>query len=155
MLAILERTSRQQPRLLVVEDLHWADQPTLGHLAKLTTTVAQYPTLLVMTSRVDSDPLDEAWRAETASALLTTIHLGPLPPDDARACPGARRREHDLRRALRRTAVGNPLFLDQLLCHADQSQATAVSSSVQSLVQARIDRLAPMTGPLFRRPLCG
>jgi hypothetical protein len=30
---------------LIVEDLHWADQPTLMHFAKLTTAVAQYPAL--------------------------------------------------------------------------------------------------------------
>src|SRR5262249_18749076 len=38
-------------------------------------------------------------------------------------------------------AAGNPLFLDQLLRHADESRATTVPGSIQSLVQARIDRL--------------
>jgi hypothetical protein len=32
---ILGRTSRQHPRLLVVEDLHWADQPTLARSPSL------------------------------------------------------------------------------------------------------------------------
>jgi class 3 adenylate cyclase len=32
---ILKRTSRQRAGLLIVEDLHWADQQTLAHLARL------------------------------------------------------------------------------------------------------------------------
>jgi class 3 adenylate cyclase/tetratricopeptide (TPR) repeat protein len=142
---ILEWTSRQQPRLLLVEDLHWADQPTLAHLAKLTTTVPRHPALLIMTSRVDGDPLDEAWRAKATSASLTTIDLGPLPPDDAHALAEAFLAANTAfaERCVER-AAGNPLFLDQLLRHADESQAIAVPSSVQSLVQARIDRLDPI-----------
>jgi hypothetical protein len=51
---ILDRKSRRQrPRLLIVEDLHWADQPVLMQLAKLTTMVAQHPALLIMTSRIE------------------------------------------------------------------------------------------------------
>ncbi|HEX4185738.1 MAG TPA: adenylate/guanylate cyclase domain-containing protein [Stellaceae bacterium] len=141
---ILERTSRQHPRLLIVEDLHWADQPTLAHLAKLATTVAQYPALLIMTSRIEGDPLDEAWRAEAASTLLTMIDLGPLPSDDARALAEALIATNTAfaQRCVER-AAGNPLFLDQLLRHADESHAIAVPGSVQSLVQARIDQLDP------------
>jgi predicted ATPase len=117
----------------------------LAHLAKLTTTVAQHPALLVMTSRVDGDPLHEAWRAEAAGVSLTTIDLGPLPPDDARALAEALLAANTAfaERCVER-AAGNPLFLDQLLRHADESQAIAVPSSVQSLVQARIDRLDPI-----------
>ena len=37
MARILDRKTRQRPRLLIVEDLHWADQPVLRHLARLTT----------------------------------------------------------------------------------------------------------------------
>ena len=39
-------------------------------------------------------------------------------------------------------AAGNPLFLEQLLCHVeDNARALSVPGSVQSLVQARTDRL--------------
>jgi class 3 adenylate cyclase/tetratricopeptide (TPR) repeat protein len=142
---VIERTSRQRPCLLIVEDLHWADQQTLGHLANLTATVAQCPALLVMTSRVEGDPLDEAWRSAASGALLTTIDLGPLPADDARSLAEALIAANTAfaERCVER-AAGNPLFLDQLLRHADESQATAVPGSVQSLVQARIDRLDPI-----------
>jgi class 3 adenylate cyclase len=144
MARILDRTSRQRPRLLVVEDLHWADQPVLVHLAKLATAVAQHPAVLIMTSRIEGDPLDEAWRSEATGAPLTTIDLGPLPSDDARALAEAliAANKGFAERCVER-AAGNPLFLDQLLRHADESQAVAVPSSIQSLVQERIDRLDP------------
>ena len=40
-------------------------------------------------------------------------------------------------------AAGNPLFLEQLLYHAEEIAEAGVPGSVQSLVQARIDRLDP------------
>jgi predicted ATPase len=141
---ILARKSRQRPRLLVVEDLHWADQPVLMHLARLTAAVAQHPALLIMTSRIEGDPLNETWRAEVPSASLTTIDLGPLPMDDAHSLAEALIAANTafVERCVER-AAGNPLFLDQLLRHADESQAVAVPGSIQSLVQERIDRLDP------------
>jgi len=139
---ILDRKSRLYPRLLVVEDLHWADQLVLMQLARLTTVVAQYPAILIMTSRIEGDPLDETWRAQVSGASLTTIDLGPLPSDDARALAEAQIAANKAfaERCVER-AAGNPLFLDQLLRHADESQAVAVPGSIQSLVQERIDRL--------------
>jgi tetratricopeptide (TPR) repeat protein len=41
-------------------------------------------------------------------------------------------------------AAGNPLFLEQLLRHAEESAEAGVPGSVQSLVQARLDRLDTM-----------
>jgi predicted ATPase len=61
---IVKSKSRQQPLLLVVEDVHWADGLTLDHLAKLTETVADCAALLIMTSHLDGDPLDQAWRRQ-------------------------------------------------------------------------------------------
>jgi class 3 adenylate cyclase len=141
---ILDRKSRLRPRLLVVEDLHWADQLVLMQLARLTTVVAQHPALLIMTSRIEGDPLDETWHAQVSGASLTTIDLGPLPSDDARALAEVLIAANTAfaERCVER-AAGNPLFLDQLLRHADESQAVAVPGSIQSLVQERIDRLDP------------
>ena len=52
-----------QPILVAVEDVHWADALTLAHLAGIAATVADCPAVLVMTSRVEGDPLDHSWRA--------------------------------------------------------------------------------------------
>jgi hypothetical protein len=49
------RTSGRRPRLLVIEDLHWADQMTLDHAANLAETIPGCPALLVMTSRIERD----------------------------------------------------------------------------------------------------
>jgi len=141
---ILDHKCQQRPRLLIVEDLHWADEPVLMHLAALATAVAKHSVLLIMTSRIEGDPLTEAWWAEAEGASLTTIDLGPLPSEDARALAEAliAANRTFAERCVER-AAGNPLFLDQLLRHADESHAVIVPGSIQSLVQERIDRLDP------------
>ncbi len=134
--------SRAAPRLLLVEDLHWADRPTLEYLARLTQTVAGCPALLVMTSRIEGDPLDPLWRSRVAGSPLLTIDLGPLREDEANALATA---YYDASTAFARRCVqraaGNPLFLEQLLRHAEDSAEGTVPGSVQSLVQARLDHL--------------
>jgi class 3 adenylate cyclase len=141
---LVEVCSRRQPLLLVVEDAHWADRPTLEHLAALTEAIAACPALLVMTSRIEGDPLDHSWRSSAASGPLMTIDLGPLRPQEATTLAGAYidASAEFAQRCVER-AAGNPLFLEQLLRHAEQSAAAAVPASVQSLVQARVDQLAP------------
>ncbi len=141
---LLRSVSADSPIMIVVEDVHWADRSVLASLARMAATAAECPALLVMTSRIEGDPLDEAWRAK-AAASLTTIDLGPIPRQDARAIVEALVAANSAfaERCVER-AAGNPLFLEQLLRHAEESQDTAVPGSVQSLVQSRIDRLDAM-----------
>jgi tetratricopeptide (TPR) repeat protein len=140
--SLVRSLSERQPLLLVVEDVHWADRLTLEHLATLTETVAACPALLVMTSRVEGDPLDHAWRSSTAGSPLMTIDLGPLRPQEATALAGVYLdASADFAQRCIKRAAGNPLFLEQLLHHAEQSSAAGVPGSVQSLVQARMDQL--------------
>lgn len=140
---LVERASRHKPRLLIVEDVHWADRTTLAHLAELTAVVAECPAVLIMTSRSEGDPLDQAWHSRTRSAPLTTIDLGPLRREEALVLAEALL--HTLNELVSRCverAAGNPLFLEQLLRHAkDNARGAGVPGSVQSLVQARMDRL--------------
>ena len=114
-------------------------------LAELTSAVAECPAMLIMTSRIDGDQLDEAWQSRTRGAPLKTIDLGPLRREEAMAMAQARLSpsEEFAARCVER-AAGNPLFLEQLLCHAEENaRAAGVPGSVQSLVQARMDRLDP------------
>jgi class 3 adenylate cyclase/tetratricopeptide (TPR) repeat protein len=142
LIRLLERASAVRPRLLIVEDVHWADRLTLTYLAELTITVTQLPALLVMTSRIDGDPIDWEWRARAEGIPLITVDLGPLPPEEARALAAVLADEVTAftEQCVER-AAGNPLFLEQLLRHAEESVTTRVPDSVQSLVQSRVDQL--------------
>jgi class 3 adenylate cyclase len=141
---LLERASAVRPRLMIVEDIHWADRLTLTYLAELTITVTQLPALLVMTSRIDGDPIDRKWRAQAGGVPLITVDLSPLPPEEARALAAVLVDEVTAftEQCVER-AAGNPLFLEQLLRHAEESVTTSVPDSVQSLVQSRVDQLEP------------
>ena len=134
----------EAPVLLKIEDLQWADRIVLDHVAHLAATVANGPAILVITSRIEGDQLDPAWRSTTGDAPLNTIELGPLRETEASELA------HDflditsqiVKECIER-AGGNPLFLEHLLRSAKEDMAEAVPGSVQSLVQARVDRLQP------------
>jgi hypothetical protein len=141
---LVKRAAAAQPTLIVVEDVHWAEAATLEHLAELCSTVADCRALLVMTSRVESDPLDAAWRSRASGGGLLTIDLGPLRDSDAAALAGALLDPSSplAQRCIVR-ANGNPLFLEQLLRHAAAPGADDIPATVQSVVLARADKLAP------------
>ena len=143
MARLVERLSRSQPMLLVVEDVHWAGRVTLAHLARLAVAASECPCLLLMTTRLDGDPIDPAWRAQADGAALTTIDLGPLRVDEARSLARSILADScGLEERCVERAAGNPLFLEQLArLGRENASAVAVPGTVQSLVQARLDRL--------------
>jgi class 3 adenylate cyclase/tetratricopeptide (TPR) repeat protein len=161
---LLRRTCATEPVMVRIEDLHWADSITLAHLAALAATVAEVRALLIMTSRPEGDPLDQAWRTASQGSPLTTIDLAPFRPEEARDLArqflevGAQVAQRCVERA-----AGNPLFLVQLLRSAEESTEDSIPGSVQSLVLARVDRLpaddrqAIQTASIFgqRFPLAG
>jgi class 3 adenylate cyclase/tetratricopeptide (TPR) repeat protein len=132
----------KRPVVIVVEDLHWASPMELRHLAALAGAVNDIPALLVMTSRFDGDPIDQSWRASAGNGALATMDLAPLRQAEAMEL-AASFFDAGNRFALDcvERAGGNPLFLDQLLRSAQETGAAEVPASVQSLVQARVDRL--------------
>lgn len=138
---LVTSASRARPLLVSVEDVHWADRATLDYVAVLTRTVATVPAVLVLTSRLEGDPLDSAWRASVQGSPLLTIDVGPLPPKDALALAGGflSASQGFARKCVER-AAGNPLFLEQLL-RVTNEQDSQLPASLHSLVLARMDRL--------------
>jgi len=141
---LAQAASRKQARVLTVEDLHWADPFTLSHLAALVAVVPNAPIVLLMTSRLDEDPLDRAWRAQAGRTPLVTIDLGPLADDEAAALATSFLGENSgLIKPCVDRATGNPLFLEQLSRNAAEDAGSSVPSAVRSIVQARLDRMHP------------
>ncbi len=127
------------PPLLVVEDVHWADAPTVAQLRALTRALADVPGALLVTTRFDGDPVDRAWREAAATPPLE-LELEPLDAVAAAALAAAHLRDAELVARCVERAGGNPLFLEQLV-HAATRDAS-LPGTLQGLVLARVDRLA-------------
>ena len=142
--SLVSAASYTHPILAIVEDVHWADAIALAHLSAFTKTVAECPALLVMTSRIEGDRLDQKWRSSTEGSPCTTIDLGPLRKQDAIAFIAKFIDSADpLAQSCLERAAGNPLFLEQLLRNAQEGTSESLPDSIQSLVLARMDRLEP------------
>jgi class 3 adenylate cyclase/tetratricopeptide (TPR) repeat protein len=140
---MVAKLSTRKPVFIVVEDLHWADDITLDYLAKLATTVAECPALMVFTSRAEGDPIDTTWRARAGEPSIVTWDLSPLRIEESMTLVSGLADASDsiVKRCIDR-AAGNPLFLKQLLLSVEKGTSENVPDSIKSLVLARMDQLA-------------
>ena len=144
LIAVLHRVARIRPVLLTIEDVHWASAEFLRQLQAVARSVVDAPVILLMTSRIEDDPLDQIWRAALQGRPLLTLDLGPLQPHEAATLARTWAEvQADVAQQCVARADGNPLFLEQLLRAPHERELTAVPPTVQSLVLERMDRLAP------------
>ncbi len=137
---IIER-SRVAPRVVVVEDLHWADSNSEEAFRVCADAVAASQVLMILTfrpgymhpsgdlpnaHRIVLGDLDSAARNELAGATLEASALSS-----------------DLIAPVTQKAEGNPLFIEEVTkALADGvTSADAVPTSLQDVILARIDRL--------------
>ena len=132
------RAAARHPVVLLVEDVHWASPWVLACLAAWSRSAQRLPCVLVMTSRREGDPVTPAWPVEH----LTRFDLAPLAGDAALTLARTYLEANpDVARRCVERAQGNPLFLTQLL--RSGADGVAIPGSIQSVVQARLDRLPP------------
>ena len=142
---VLESKAGQQPQIILIEDLHWADHLTLDLCATLATRCSSCPALVLMTSRIEGDPFDQSWRSATGNTPIYTIDLRPLSSRETLEL--AETSGVDQTEAFAAEidkAGGNPLFLEMMIRSTADSQTDALSGNLRSMVQARIDRLEPI-----------
>jgi len=149
LLGLLERLSERAPLMLVVEDLHWADQSTRDLLEFLVRNL-RVGVALVMTYRSDElhrrhplrpflAELDRSGRAERlelgrlgrreVAELLTEILHEPAPP----ALVGE----------ILARSEGNPFFAEELL--AAHLEGTRLPLALRDLLLARVETLSEPT----------
>ena len=124
--ALLAAASERQPVLLVVDDIHWADESTRELLDHLSRRLAALAALLVVTYRADElhrrhplAPVLQSWRR---SGLAETVKLEPLAPagvaEMIRVMFDAPAIEADLRNLMFERSEGNPFVLEEMLKEA-------------------------------------
>ena len=128
----LDAVAGGRPALLVLDDLHWSEPPTIRLLRHLATRPAGAPRMLVATYR-DTEPLALANALEGLSRELPVerIALGGLSLGAVGALVGGRRPREDIQ-TLHDQTGGNPFFIEQLL----PGEALALDETVRRRVGA-------------------
>jgi len=132
--------ARLQPLLLILEDLHWGDLPTVSFIDR---TLRNFPETRWMVLALARPEVDEVLPDLWASRELIRIPLGPLSRKSSetmiREALGDRVDEAAVARILAR-AEGNPFNLEELVRSA-ASGDEGVPETVLAMVQSRLERL--------------
>ncbi len=136
--AFVEAAAREQPTILVFEDIHWANANMLDLVHALAQR-ARGPLLFVTLSRPELLDTRAEWGAGLAG--YTTLTLGPLAEDDARALVARRLPDARLAEEVLGIAEGNPLFIEQLTASIGEVASGALPTNVREIVAARLDAL--------------
>jgi DNA-binding CsgD family transcriptional regulator/tetratricopeptide (TPR) repeat protein len=129
----------QHPAVLVIEDVHWADDATLDALRFLVRRIASLPAVLVLTYRDDELGRDHALHGLLGLAARSEgLRRLPLRRLSAGAVRQLSAGSPINPSALYATTSGNPFFVHELLVSADGDQ---VPPSVADAVLARVRQL--------------
>jgi predicted ATPase len=147
---LLCEASEDRPLLLVLDDLHWADQATIRLLERVATDVRRLPLLVVGTHR---DGAGEPLHGVHRQGATEQLHLGPLDPEDARALLSTAVAKADpasVRRAAQLSG-GSPLYLrtltrvaaDRLRGAGSWDEAVGEAPAFRHLVAAALRSAGP------------
>jgi tetratricopeptide (TPR) repeat protein len=141
--SLFERVAEDQPLVVAVEDVHWAEPPMLDLLDYLGAFSTDHPILILCLARPELGEARPEWIAPRPNRTL--LMLDPLSNDDARRLVGtasATTLGPATEDRIVQMAEGNPLFLEQLAA-VEMDEGAALPSTIQAVLAARIDRLAP------------
>ncbi|MGH3136926.1 MAG: ATP-binding protein [Gaiellaceae bacterium] len=159
---VMERIADVQPLILLFEDIHWAEAPLLDLVEHLADFV-RAPLLIVCLARPELLDTRPGWGGGRVRS--TAIELEPLSEEESELLvekllaqlagmsgemPAALPRE-----ALERTE-GNPLFVEETIRMLVESgsgngSSDRIPDTLQALIAARIDHLAPAAKTLLQR----
>ena len=142
----LSQLSVDTPLLLIIEDVHWADQSTRDLLHFLFARQFTSPTALLATYRSDDlhrgHPLRAALAEWTRLPAVSRLQLGPLTDAESRqlirALHGRSIAEPELLRILAR-AEGNPFFIEELV--AATTVGGALPTDLADLLLVRLEQI--------------
>jgi len=134
----VEAAAREQPTILVFEDVHWSGSSLLDLIDTLAVGSHGLPLLLVTLARPELLDTRPGWGGRLSS--YTSLTLGPLDEGNARELAVRRLGTPERADAVVKIAEGNPLFIEQLAATMEETEG-ALPTSIRGLVAARLDAL--------------
>jgi class 3 adenylate cyclase/tetratricopeptide (TPR) repeat protein len=153
--ALTMASSRVRPHVIVFENLHWIDQTSEECLTALIDSLTSMPVLVLTTHRsgYTAPWANKTYYTQISLDLLTTSETAAM----VEALLGSRELPAGLLQFIQEKAGGNPLFIEEVLhallesgllthdhgrLHWNEETVVAFPTTIQDIMQARIDRLA-------------
>ena len=138
---LLRSEAASRPQLLVLEDLHWADDAERRQWARIAHHCQSLSVWLVVTTRETESPFSADFNPPNSLPTLQ-LQLQPLYREDMRLLasnlgtfdPGVVESCID-------RCQGNPLFFEHMLRHVQDIGGATLPPSIRSLMLARMDHL--------------
>ncbi len=177
--ALLRHKARRHSLLILLENMHWADELSLSLAAYLTKALAGTSLLLVLVHRPSASPEMALLTGLKTLPFVSTIHLEPLSAAESleliNILLGDKKLPPGMADILLSRGQGNPFFIQEItgaILNVTQSQTDDLldlsemlnlPDTVQDVILTRIDRLpeakkltlkiASVIGPSFQRSL--
>ncbi len=144
---LLRSESAVHPMLIVLDDLQWADAPSLKMIEHVLRHELPGRVMVLATVRVPSDDptpeLDRVASALSRDGLLTRLGVDALGTDTVAEL--LRRTGNDDAQAaeLHAATGGNAFFLTELIRHTERDVGDELPESIRAMIGLRLDRLDP------------
>jgi len=149
--------AREQPILLLVEDVHWADQATRDLLGFVFTRLAHEKIALAVTYRSDDlhrrHPLRPTLAEWSRLPRVTRLHLGPLAGEDIRHLITGLHPQpltEAVVSGIVERADGNAFFAEELLTVSEQHDTAQLPWQLADLLLVRLDKLSDEAKDIVR-----
>jgi ABC-type oligopeptide transport system substrate-binding subunit/class 3 adenylate cyclase/ribosomal protein L40E len=173
--ALIECAARQQPLVLVCEDIYWSDPTSMELLEQLLPLAERLPVLFICVFRPRQE--HPSWRVREVATRdhgqrHTDLWLQPLTADQSQRLVlnllTATQLPHDLRQRILERAEGNPFYVEEIIraliakgaiAEDDESgqwqiaaevSAIAIPDTLNGVLTARIDGLPEETRRVLR-----
>lgn len=153
--ALIQHTTELGPAIMLIEDLHWMDDPSREMLYAAAAQMFAWPFMILVSHRPDFHPV---W---LSPPVLTQLNLRRLSDDSINAIMhsvASGRLPEDLERRIREKAEGSPFLAEEVTralmedgtvtCDANCQRITLpveeirIPGTVQEVIAARLDRLS-------------
>ncbi len=136
----LEEVAEERPLVVMFDDIQWGEPTFLDLVDHIADLSRGAPILLLCIARPELLDKRPGWGGGKLNA--TTILLQPLTPDECTVLVEAHGgvESATLQRILA-AADGNPLFVEEMVALVREDGDVRVPSTVQALLQARLDQL--------------
>jgi len=153
--ALYTALAQERPFVLVLSDLHWADDVVFGLIDRLLVHLRSLPFIVIVTARPE---LEERWTPAPGRHNVAVVNLDPLDGDATSALVHellAERATPELIDVLGERSGGNPFFIEELAALVRESKgaidvgalaglgSAEVPVALRGLVAARLDALEP------------